>query len=170
MATLRNKRKLAPLNRENCDERPRSYLSRNSIVPRSQEEYISQVSGEIEGRVTKLSQEFSGTENRILGALSRLYDFLMNPLIHGHSRTAPEASRNANGTNQGTNGDDSHSDPHPEASTFQSQRTRNSGPDDAYEFLVIRTFTNVGSTIPRMMECDVSCKNHLYFIVQSLDN
>ena len=74
---------------------------------RSQEDYITQVSEEIEGRVTKeWSQEFSRAENRILGALSRLGDFFMNPLIQGHSGTAPETSRNAYGTSQGTNDDD----------------------------------------------------------------
>ena len=67
---------------------------RNSNVPRSQEEYITQVSEEIEGRVTKkLSQVFNRTENRILGALARLNDFLMKPLIQGHSGTAPEQLR-----------------------------------------------------------------------------
>ena len=80
MAT-RNKRKLAAVNKENCEEHPRSSLAQNSNVPRSQEDYITQVSEEIEGRVAKkLSQEFSRTENRILGALARLDDFLMNPL------------------------------------------------------------------------------------------
>ena len=80
MAT-RNKRKLATLNKENCEEHPRSNLARNSSVPRSQEDYITQVSEEIEGRVTKkLSQESSRTKNRILGALARLDDFLINPL------------------------------------------------------------------------------------------
>ena len=53
MATLRNKRKLAALNKENCEEHPRSSLTQNSDVPRSQEDYITQVSEEIEGRVTK---------------------------------------------------------------------------------------------------------------------
>ena len=85
MAT-RNKRKLAALNKENCEEHPRSNLAQNSAAPRSQEDYITQVSEEIEGRVTKkLSQEFSRTENRILGALARLDDFLMNPLLQGQS-------------------------------------------------------------------------------------
>ena len=79
MATLRNKRKLAALNTENCEDYPRSNMAQNSNVPRSQENYISQVSEGIELRVTKkLSQEFSKTENRILGALARLDDFLMN--------------------------------------------------------------------------------------------
>ena len=89
MAT-RNKKKLAALNKEKCEEHPRSNLTQNSNVPRSQEDYITQISEEIEGRVTKkLSQEFSGTENRILGALARLDDFLTNPLIQGYSGTAP---------------------------------------------------------------------------------
>ena len=52
MATC-NKRKLAALNKENCEEHPRSNLAQNSTAPRSQEDYITQVSEEIEGRVTK---------------------------------------------------------------------------------------------------------------------
>ena len=120
MAT-RNKRKLAALNKENCEEHPRSNLAQNSNVPRSQEDYITQVSEEIEGRVTKkLSQEFSRTENRILGALAGLDDFLMNSLLQGHSGTAPDASRNVFSINQRTNEDDSQSDPHPEAGLLTS--------------------------------------------------
>ena len=122
MAT-RNKRKLAALNKENCEEHPRSNLAQNSNVPRSQEDYITQVSEEIEGRVTKkLSQEFCRTENRILGALARLDDFLMNPLLQGHSGTTPETSRNVFSINQGANEDDSQSDPHPEAGLLTSGR------------------------------------------------
>ena len=74
MATHK-KRKLATLNKQNREEHPRSNLVHNSIVPRSQEDYITQVSEEIEGRAKKLSQEFSRTEHRILGALARLDDF-----------------------------------------------------------------------------------------------
>ena len=86
MATLRNKKKLAALNKENCEDFSRRYLAQNSSVPRSQEDYITQVSEEIEDRITKkLSQEFIRTENRISGALSGLDDFLINPLIQGHS-------------------------------------------------------------------------------------
>ena len=47
--TTRNKRKLAALNKENCEEHPRSNLAQNSSAPRSQEDYITQVSEEIEG-------------------------------------------------------------------------------------------------------------------------
>ena len=89
--TTRNRKKLAALNKENCEENPRNSMAQNSGAPRSQEDYITQVSEEIEGRVTKrLSKEFSRTENRILGALARLDDFLMNPLSPGHSGAHPE--------------------------------------------------------------------------------
>ena len=122
MAT-RNKRKLAALNKENCEEHPGSNLAQNSTAPRSQEDYITQVSEEIEGRVTKkLSQEFSRTENRILGAQARLDDFLMNPLLQGHSGITPETSRNVFSFNQGTNEDDFQSDPHAVAGPLTSGR------------------------------------------------
>ena len=101
-------------------------MAQNSGAPRSQEDYITQVSEEIEGRVTKrLSKEFSRTENRILGALARLDDFLMNPLLPGHSGTTPEPTRNTMHNNQGTNEDGSQNDPHPEAGPFHGQTTRN---------------------------------------------
>ena len=133
MAT-RNKKKLTALIKENCEEHPRSNLAQNSNVPKSQEDYINQVSQEIEGRVIKkLSQEFSRTENRILGALARLDDFLMNPLIQGHSGTTPETSGNMFSINQGTNEDDSQSNPHPEAGLFNNQMTQNSGPEDGHD-------------------------------------
>ena len=118
--TTRNKRKLAALKNENCEEHPRSNLAQNSSAPRTQEDYITQVSEETGGRVTKkLSKEFSRTENRILGALARLDDFLMNPLLPGRSGTTPEPSRNALNTSQGTNEEDSQNDSHPEADPTQ---------------------------------------------------
>ena len=46
--TIRNKRKLAALNKENCEKHPRSNLAQNSSAPRSQEDYIAQASEEIE--------------------------------------------------------------------------------------------------------------------------
>ena len=118
-----NKKKLAAVNKENCEEHPRSILAQNSNVPRSQEDYITHFSEEIERGVTKkLSQEFSKTENRIPGALARLDDFLMNPRIQGHSGTTPEASQNMFSMNQGTNEDDSQSDRHPEEGPLNSGR------------------------------------------------
>ena len=52
------------------------------------EEYLTQVSEKIEGRVTKkMSQEFSRTESRSLGALSDFDDFLLNPQVRTSSGT-----------------------------------------------------------------------------------
>ena len=79
-----------------------------------------------------MSKEFSRTENRIIGALAYLDDFLMNPLLQGHSDTAPVTSRNAFHTSQGTNEDDSQSDPHPEAGIFNKQTTQNSRSEDSH--------------------------------------
>ena len=71
MTSLRNKKKLAALNNENCGDFPQSTLAQNSNNLRSQEDYIYQVSEEIQGRITKkLSQELNRTENRILSAVA----------------------------------------------------------------------------------------------------
>ena len=149
--TTRNKRKLAALNKENCEEHPRSNLAQSSSAPRSQEDYITQVSEENEGRVTKrLSKEFSRTENRILGALARLDDFLMNPLLPGYSGATPEPTRNALSNNQGTNEDDSQNDPHPEASLFHGQREQNSATE--------RDYDNQSSIIPEEKEINSTKK------------
>ena len=123
------------MNRENCEKYPRRNLAQNSNVPTiSQDDYITQVSEEIEGSVTKkLSEEFSKTENRILGAIARLDDFLTNPLIQGHFGTAPETSRNIFSFSQGTIEEESQSNPHPEAGIFNNQMTQNSGPEDDYD-------------------------------------
>ena len=136
MATLRNKQKIAALEREKCQEHSWINSAQNSNVPRSQENYVTQVSDEIESRVTKkLSLEFCRMESCILVALSRLDDFLLNPLIQGYSGTALEMTLNTLRTNQGTKEGNSQSDPHPEVSVYQSQTTRNSSPDEAYHRL-----------------------------------
>ena len=130
MATLRNKRKLAAVTRETQEEHSRNGQSRNTSVLSINEDYITQVSEEIEGRVTKkLSQEFSRTESRILGALSKLDEFLLNQQIRTHSGTVRETFRNTKVDNQGTNEDDSQSDPYPEAGLFRSQTNKNFGPE-----------------------------------------
>ena len=134
MATLRNKRKLAAVTRELQEENPRNGQSRNTSAPRINEEYITQVSKEIEGRVNKkMSQEFSRTESRILGALSKLDEFLLNPQIWTHSGTVPGTFRNTTVENQDTNDDDSQSDRHPKAGLFRSQTTQNSGPEVGHD-------------------------------------
>ena len=81
MATLRNKRKLAAVSIE-TPENARKSQSQNTLDPGMAQEYISQVSDEIEGRVIKkLSNEFMQTESRILGALSKLDEFLLNAQV-----------------------------------------------------------------------------------------
>ena len=96
MATLRNKRKLAAVSRE-TPESTRERRTQNVLDPELTQDYISQVSEEIEGRVTKkLSKEFSRTESRILGALSKLDEFLLDPQVRTCSVVAPGTSRSNN--------------------------------------------------------------------------
>ena len=115
MATLRNKRKLAAVSRE-TPESTRTGRTQNILDPELTQDYNSQVSEEIEGRVTKklLSKEFSRTESRILGALSKLDEFLLNPQVRTCSVAAPGTSRSSNLETQGTNEDRPSDNPEPE--------------------------------------------------------
>ena len=134
METLRNKRKSAGVTRETQEEHPRNGQSRNTSVPRINEEYITQVFEEIEGRVNKkLSQEFSRTESRVLGALPKLDEFPLNPHIRTHSGTVPGAFRNTNLENREPNEDHSQVDPHPEVgpSVCQSRYSIDLDTDEA---------------------------------------
>ena len=134
MSAPRNKRKLAALNKESCEEHARSSFAQNSKIPRLQEDHITQICQKNEERVTKrLSQEFNKTENRMLGALAHLDDFLMNPQTQGYSKVPPETSRNAFSTSQGTHEDNYQSHPHPEAGKFHNQRTRSFGPEEGHD-------------------------------------
>ena len=136
MTTLRNKRKLAAVTRETQEENPRNGQSRNTSVPRINEEDITQLSEEIEGRITKkLSQEFNRIESRISDALSKLDEFLLNQQITTHSETVPGTFRNTNAEKQGTNVDNSQSDPHPEAGIFCGQNAQNSDLEDCCDIL-----------------------------------
>ena len=87
---MRNKRKLVAVARETQKEHPRNGQSWNMSVPRINQEQITQLYEEIEGKVTKkLSQEFIRIDSRILDALSKLNEFLLNPQIRTHSGTVP---------------------------------------------------------------------------------
>ena len=109
-------------------------MAQNSNVPRSQQDYIIQVSEKIEGRVTKkLFQKFNKKENCKLGALSRLDDFLMNLLVQCYSKITPETSRYAYGANQGTSENETQSEHHPEAGLLRSQTTDNFGTEDDHD-------------------------------------
>ena len=124
MATLRNKRKLTAVSRE-TPEVSRSSRGQNVLDPELTQDYISPVSEEIEGRVTqKLSEEFSKTESRILGALLKLDEFLLNPQVRTCSVAVHGTSRNANSENRETHGDRSSNDPCPDVGFFPHHPTQ----------------------------------------------
>ena len=115
MATLRNKRKLAAVSRE-TPENTWNSQSQNTLDSKMAQVYISQVFEEIEGRVTeKLSKEFSRTESRILGALSKHEELLLNPQVRTCSVAVPGTTRNGDSGNREHKRDRSPNDPCPEA-------------------------------------------------------
>ena len=129
MATLRNKRKLAAVSRE-TPESTRNSRGQNTLDPDLTQDYISQVSEEIEGRVTKkLSKEFSRTESRILGALSKLDEFLLNAQVRTCSVAVPGTSRNNNSENRETTRDCSSDDPCPEVGYSAHSSGRMTSPE-----------------------------------------
>ena len=108
--------------------------------------YNSQVSDEIEGRVTKkLSQEFTQTESRILGVLSQLDEFLLSPHALAHCGPVPETSRNLNIENQGTMEDRSQNDPHPEVGVSLSPSSQDLGSEETsygfFDSVTVKLFT-----------------------------
>ena len=108
---------LAAVSRE-TPEGNRGSRGRSVLDPELTQDYISQVPEEIEGRVTKkLSKEFNKTESRILGALSKLDEFLLNPQVRTCS-VVQGASRSANSENREIHGDRSSNDPYPEGGYF----------------------------------------------------
>ena len=118
MATLRNKRKLAAVSRK-TPKGSRSSRAQNELDPELTQDYISQVSEEIEGRVTKkLSKEFSKRESRTLSALSKLDELLLNPQVRTCSVAGPGTSRNNNSENRETTGDRPSDDPYSEVGYF----------------------------------------------------
>ena len=97
MATIRNKRKLTTVARESQKKSLKNSQSQNSAVPRITEEWITQVLEEIEGRVTKkLSQQPCRIESWILGALTKLDEFLLDLQVQLQSGTVPETSLETN--------------------------------------------------------------------------
>ena len=127
------------MNREINEDYLQNFQARITNSPRIQENYITEVSEEIEGRVTKkLSEEFNRTENHILGALSRLDSFLQSSQSRARSRTVPETSRNSSRENQGTNEDCSQNDPHPDVGVSLSRSQQELGPETtSYSIRVI---------------------------------
>ena len=128
MATLRKKKKLAADSR-GAPKNTRKSQSQNTLDAGMAQKYISQVSDDIEGRVTKkLSKEFSHTESRILGALSKLDELLLNPQVRTCSVDVPGAKRKNGSENREPIGDRFLVDPCTEAviSTYHSGNLNNS--------------------------------------------
>ena len=59
----------------------------------------------------------------------------MNPLNQGHSGIAPKTFRNVFSTSQGTNEEDSQSDPQPEVGNFHNRTTQSSGPEERHDIV-----------------------------------
>ena len=114
MPKLRNKRKLSAVSR-NTQESTKNGQSQNTFAPGMTEEYITQVSQEIEGRFTnKMSQEFIRRESRFLVSLSKLDEFFLNPQVWFYSGTVPGTSRSNYSENRKRTVDRSLNDPYPE--------------------------------------------------------
>ena len=119
MATLRNQRKLAAISKVTKNEPPRNGHSGNTSSPRINEEWITHVFGEIEGKVTKKSsQEFKRTKTQFFGVLSKLDGFLLNLIIQTLFRTVSGTSQNMDVGNQEATGDKKQNYQHPEMEFF----------------------------------------------------
>ena len=142
MATLRNKKKLAAIIRENHEEQPRNSQAGDTKI---QEDYVTQVSEKVEGRWTKkLSQEFSRAESHFLGAISKIDEILLNPNVRVHSDSILETSRKPSRENQDPTEDHSQNDLHREARIFLSQSSQEWCPDDADDnFLTVKKIDSI---------------------------
>ena len=121
------------------------------------QEYISEVSEEIEGRVNKkLSKEFRQTESRILCASSKLDEFLLNQHVRSCSVAVLGTSRNNDSENREPTGDRSKGDPCPEAvfSSYHSSKLNDSEQGESHHR---RLLLSVPGTLTRSLWLVVSC-------------
>ena len=165
MATLRNKRKLAAVSRE-TPEGSRSSRGQTVLDAGLTQNYISQVSEEIEGRVTKkLSKEFSKTESRILGALSKLDEFLLNPQVRTCSVAVQGTSGNANSQNRETHGDRSSNDPYPEVGYFLHHSGQLNSPEtETNSHMVTKNYPHSNQQFPKVLNRNLRA---LYFLARA---
>ena len=162
MATLRNKGKIAADSR-GTPERSRGSRGRNVLDAELTQDYISQVSEEIEGWVTKkLSREFNKTESRILGASSKLDEFLLNPQVRTCSVAAHGTSRNSNSENRETHEDRSSDDPYPEVGYFPHHSGQLHSPEaETISHTVTKTY-------PHSCICSITFRTSKSFSFSSL--
>ena len=151
MATLRKKRKLAAVSGE-TPEGSRGSRVQNVLDPESTQDYISQVSEEIKGRVTKkLSKEFSKTESRILGASSNFDELLLNTQVQTCSVAVPGSTRNNNSEKRETTGHRSSDDLHPEMGYFSHHSGQLNTPETENNTHMVTGATEEIRQYPRMM-------------------
>ena len=131
MTTLRNKWRLIDVSRKTHDH-SRNSQWQDTSVPGNIDGYITEISAEIDGRLTKkLPQELSSTDSRTLGALSKLENFLLNPLVGTLSGTIPGTSQIYDLENREPAGDRSQKDRYPEVklSACRSNNSNDSDPE-----------------------------------------
>ena len=117
-------------------EHPRINRERDTNFPKNRKDYITQVSKEIEGRVTRLSEDFSRTDSRSLDASFNLDEFGLNPQYRVHSGPTPEAFQRSNRGNQGTIKDCSKKDLYPEMGVSLSQSSLELSPEETSNIFV----------------------------------
>ena len=169
MATLRNRRKLAAVPRK-TPENTRNSQSQNALNPGMAEEYITQVSEEIEKRVTKkLSQEFSRTESPNLGALSKLDEFLLNPQVRTCSVDVPGTSRKNNPENRESTVDRSLNDPYPEVvfSACHTNKLNDSDQEETHHSSIFSTHIFFFKKMARHMRKKIIRTDHLTFFTKT---
>ena len=140
MATLSNKTERAAVNKNSQEEHPRNNMSWDTNYRRVYDDYITQVSEGVERRVTiKLSQEFGGRQDRILGALSKLDNFILSSQERVQSRNVPVTSLNYDRENQEFNQERSQNDLHLEVGTSDNRTPLSniSDPDQVHHTLML---------------------------------
>ena len=106
---------MVTVNRENQEEHLRNGISRSRNVSGISEENTTLVFEVTEGKeAKKISQEFSKTENRILGVLSNLDEFILNSQVLLQSRNVPGTSKGIQRKYQEPDEDSSQNDLHPD--------------------------------------------------------
>ena len=94
-ATLENKRNFGEVKKINQKEYSWNNFSRNKNAPGSNRMYLAHVSEEIKGRASEqeIFHKILRTENRILGAVSKLDEYLLIWQVWVHYGTVPSTSR-----------------------------------------------------------------------------
>ena len=151
LATLRDKRIIAAVSRE-TPESTRDSRGQNTLDPDLTQDYISQVSEEIEGRLPeKISNKCSKTESRVLGALSKPDEFLLNPQVRTCSVAVPGTSGCNNSENRETTWDRSSGDLCPEAMFFFRHSGQINSPEAEIDIHMVTGVQEVFRHYPQIM-------------------